>query len=263
MTIQCTKEEKMKSICQRYGTKLQRNINTLIFLYGGNQLNFELSFEEQASSLDRASKVMKVLVYTKENEEFTCPKCGEKVKLKTEKLDELISSNNNIKDKIEGIVFNLDMIIKSSSLINTMNNQLKNINFVLNTINEDIQKINEKIKNLLNDNININEYINNKNIIRGCLNINSNEINNNITLFYTDINNNIDVNINKEKIEIIKDNDEWKYNFKKDGNYNFEIIFNDNIINMNGFFEKCSNLILLDFNNFDTSNVTDMLFMFN
>ena len=111
MTIQCTKEEKMKNICQKYGTKLQRNINTLIFLYGGNQLNFELSFEEQASSLDRANKVMKVLVYTKETDEFTCPKCGEKVKLKTEKLDELISSNNNIKDKIEGIVFNLDMKI--------------------------------------------------------------------------------------------------------------------------------------------------------
>ena len=79
MTIQCTKEEKMKNICQRYGTKLERNINTLIFLYGGTQLNFELSFEEQVSSLDRDNKVMKVLVYTKENEEFICPKCGEKV----------------------------------------------------------------------------------------------------------------------------------------------------------------------------------------
>ena len=33
MTIQCTKEEKMKDICQRYGTKIQRNINTLLFLY--------------------------------------------------------------------------------------------------------------------------------------------------------------------------------------------------------------------------------------
>ena len=177
MTIQCTKEEKMEDICRRYGSKLKRNINTLLFLYGGNQLNFELSFEEQASSIDKSNKAMKILVYTKEADEFTCPKCGEKIKIKTEKLDELILSNNNIKEKIEGIVFNLDMIIKTASLISSLNSQLKNINVVLNTINEDIKKNNIKIKNLLNDNININESVNNKNIIQGCLEINSNDIN--------------------------------------------------------------------------------------
>ena len=61
------------------------------------------------------------------------------------------------------------MIIKTASLISILNSQLKNINVVLNTINEDIKKNNVKIKNLLNDNININESIHNKNIIRGCL----------------------------------------------------------------------------------------------
>ena len=184
MTIQCIKEERMKDIWQKYGTKIQRNINTLLFLYGGNQLNFNLSFEEQASSIDKSNKEMKVLVYTKEADEFACPKCGERIKIKTEKLDELILSNNNIKEKIEGISFNLNMIIQTASLISTLNSQLKNINLVLNTINEDIKKNNAKIKNLLNDNININESINNKNIIRGCLNINSNDINKNIKLFF-------------------------------------------------------------------------------
>ena len=139
-TIQCTKEEKIKDICQRYGTKIQRNINTLLLLYGGNQLNFELSFEEQVSSIDKSNRVMKVLVYTKDNYELTCPKCGGKIKIKTEKLDELILSNNNIKEEIEAIIFNLDMIIKTASLISTLNSQLKNINVVLNTINEDIKK---------------------------------------------------------------------------------------------------------------------------
>ena len=32
---------------------------------------------------------------------------------------------------------------------------------------------------------------------------------------------------------------------------------------MNYFFEECSNIISLDFSNFDTSNVTNMSFMFN
>ena len=132
MPIQCIKEEKMKDICQRYEAKEQKKINSLIFLYGGNQLNFELSFEEQANSIDKSNKEMKILVYNKENDELSCPKCGEKIKIKTEKLNELISSNNKIKEKIEGIVFNLDMFLKSSSLMSTMNSQLKNINVILN-----------------------------------------------------------------------------------------------------------------------------------
>ena len=106
-------------------------------------------------------------------------------------------------------------------------------------------------------------YNENKNIIRGTINISSNEINKLILLFKTDINNNIDVNINNKKVNVIKENDEWKYNFTKEGNYIFEIIFNNNINNMKGFFEECSNIISLDFSNFDTSNVTDMSFMFN
>ena len=42
-----------------------------------------------------------------------------------------------------------------------------------------------------------------------------------------------------------------------------EIIFNDNITNCYALFDECSNIISLDFTNFDTSNVTDMSFMFN
>jgi len=52
ITIQCRKEEKMKDIYLRYSTKLGKNINKLIFLFGGTQLNFEMSFEKQANSKD-------------------------------------------------------------------------------------------------------------------------------------------------------------------------------------------------------------------
>ncbi len=43
VTVQCSKEEQMKDICQKYVNKIDKNINSLIFLYGGNQLNFNLS----------------------------------------------------------------------------------------------------------------------------------------------------------------------------------------------------------------------------
>ena len=35
VTIQCSKNEKMKDICQKYVNKINKNINSLIFLYGG------------------------------------------------------------------------------------------------------------------------------------------------------------------------------------------------------------------------------------
>ena len=73
-------------------------------------MNMDLRFKEQANSLDRSNNIMKVLVYEKDVDDFICPHCGEKIKIKTEKIDEIISSNNNIKDTIDGIKFNIDNI---------------------------------------------------------------------------------------------------------------------------------------------------------
>jgi len=158
--IQCSKNEKMKDICQRYTNKINININSLIFLYGGNQLNFNLNFNEQANIIDKQKNEMKVLVYKNENNEYICPKCGEKIKLNTEEIDDIILSINNIKDTINGTKSNIENIIRISS-DNSINNQLKNINLILNTLNEDIKKLNEKFNNLLNNNEikNINNYI--------------------------------------------------------------------------------------------------------
>ena len=64
---------------------------------------------------------------------------------------------------------------------------------------------------------------------------------------------------------MIKEDKKWiiDYNFQKKGIYQFEIVFNNIINNMNRFFEKCSNIISLDFSNFNSSNVTDMFCMFD
>ena len=150
--IQCLIDEKMRDICQRYSSKIGRNINSLIFLYGGNQLNLELSFENQANSLDKNDKEMKILVYEKQIEDFVCPKCGEKINLNSEEIDKIILFNNNIKDKINGVESILENIIKNS-LINSINNQLKNINIILNVINADIIKNNERLEKLLDNSI--------------------------------------------------------------------------------------------------------------
>ena len=138
--IQCTKKEKFEDICQRFANKIGKEKNSYIYLYGGNQLNFELRFYEQVNSFDQINNEMKVLVYKTINDSFTCPKCGKKIKFNREKIDELILSNNNICDNINGTKLIIENMIKNST-INSMNIQLKNINIILNTINEDIKKI--------------------------------------------------------------------------------------------------------------------------
>ena len=153
LIIQRNEEDKMKNICQKFITKVGINMNSVFFLYGGNRINFELKFKEQANSIDRGNKKMRVLVYKNENDEFICPKCGEQIKLSSEKIDEIIASNKNIQDVINGIKFNIENTIKIST-INAINIQLKNISLLLNTITEDIKKNNEKLNSLLNDNKN-------------------------------------------------------------------------------------------------------------
>jgi len=157
--IQCSSEETMKDICQRYSNKIDKNINSFIFLYGGNQINFQLKFKDQANIIDKERNEMKILVYKNEEDyQLLCPKYGEKIKIKAEKIDDIILSINNMKDTINGSKLFIENIIKTSSM-NSLNIQLKNVNLVLNTLNEDINKINQKLKNLLNENIlNINKF---------------------------------------------------------------------------------------------------------
>ena len=57
--IQCSTENKMKEICQNYATKINKKIDTLLFLYEGNQINFEQTFINQAISIDKNNMLMK------------------------------------------------------------------------------------------------------------------------------------------------------------------------------------------------------------
>ena len=40
LTIQCKKEDKMKDICKNYSNKINKNMNSLLFIYEGNEVNF-------------------------------------------------------------------------------------------------------------------------------------------------------------------------------------------------------------------------------
>ena len=86
--VQCNVTEKMLNIVNAFIKKSKLDINNTQFLYGGNKVNFGLTFYEQASKLDKERKEMNVLVYTNEtvvsinkgmvkSKEIICPKCKE------------------------------------------------------------------------------------------------------------------------------------------------------------------------------------------
>ena len=153
VTIQCSTNDKLKNICQKYTFKIQKNIDSFNFLYNGNLINFELTFNEQATSSDKENKKMTVLVYKKITG-FVCPKCGEEIKINTEIFNNLKEKNDNIINTLVGIKSQLENIIKTSSG-NPINNQLNNINIILNSISEDIKKCNETIDNIISNDIEI------------------------------------------------------------------------------------------------------------
>ena len=53
ITIQCSQEDKMSDICKKIASKLEYNMNSLLFLYNGNHINFCLKFKEQINTIDK------------------------------------------------------------------------------------------------------------------------------------------------------------------------------------------------------------------
>ena len=154
----------------------------------------------------------------------------------------------------------LENIIKNPK-VNSLNNDLKKLYLIIKTAIKDIEKNNEKLQYLLNDNQNIINKFNSKNIIKGILDIKLNEINKNNILFNTDLKDGIDVYLNNKKIKMKNDDNKWMVsidNFPNNGKYIFGIIINKDITSLSGFFEDCSIISSLDLSNFDTSKIIDM-----
>ena len=146
--IQCNKNQKMRDICTNLSTKINVGLNSLVFLYGGGQLNLDKTFQE----LTKENRIS-ILVDKYENEEI-CPKCGRI--LNNEIINEIISSNNNTNLSLIGIKRQIELImtdINNNVDTNYIISQLKNINILINNINEDIKKMNAKLNmSKLNDN---------------------------------------------------------------------------------------------------------------
>lgn len=110
--IQCKIEDSLSKICQTFGSKINYDINKLIFLYAGEKLNLQKTFKEQANSFDASKKEMNVLAYkieddeTKqiENKSDLDPKFEEEVEKIKDKLNNILNKfladRKYVKDKI-------------------------------------------------------------------------------------------------------------------------------------------------------------------
>ena len=270
--IQCSKEEKMKDICQKLATKIERNVNSLVFLYGGSNLNFQLSFKDQANIIDKERNEMKVLVYKNESDELSCPKCGEKINLNTEKINDIKSSIKNIDDTIRGAKLMIESIIKICTM-DVVNVQLKNVNLIFNNLNEDIKKLTKKFDDLLNVK-DIKKEINFDNYIIAEIDIKDEDINKNIKILssYEEfLRTNSGKLIFKNEDEIkkceIKINNEiipfnYYHKFKSKGKYTIKYSFKNNLKCTCLMFGDCKLLTNINLSNFNTNNVTNMNSMF-
>ena len=143
--IQCTKDNKMKDICIRFASKVKLNINSLIFLYGGNQINYNLTFQQQANRMDNNFNQMEILVYQTENDdEFKCKKCGEKIELPF--IDNIIKNNTNQKDMLIEMKNQLDNTINLNN-INDILRKIKMIKILLDNLIKDNEKSITEINN--------------------------------------------------------------------------------------------------------------------
>ena len=50
LTLICSKEDKMKDICQGYALIINKNIDSLLFLYEGKKINLKKSFNALAKN---------------------------------------------------------------------------------------------------------------------------------------------------------------------------------------------------------------------
>jgi len=277
INMQCSKDDKMKDICQKFANKIKRNFNSLYFLYGGNQLNFQLSFKEQANLIDKERNKMKVLVYKNDSDELSCPKCGGKINFNNEIINDIKSSIYNINDIVKGAKLIIENIIKISAMEN-VNVQLKNVNLIFNNLNEDIKKLDKKFDDLFNA-TNINKEKTFENYIIAKIEIKDEDVNKNIKII-SSFEEDIRINPGKWIVEDIFNNEEeikkceikingeiipfnYNHKFKSKGKYTIKYTFKNNLKSMCSLFGGCKLLNIIDLSNFNVNNVIDMSGLFD
>jgi len=113
--IQCNINDKIKEAINRFITKIGKKEEDLLFLYGGGEINKELTFSEQANEMDKQRNKMSIIVNDVKEEEniplikkpkkVICPECGQDIRIciKENKISLYDCKNGH---NIDNILFN-------------------------------------------------------------------------------------------------------------------------------------------------------------
>ena len=151
-TIQCEINEKMKDIINRFLIKLEKKENNLYYLYNGTQIDYELTFNEQANDIDKNRKKMNIIVTKSEDaqniikeivsKDIICPECKENTLIDFENFHAYFhdcKNNHNINKALNEFEqtqkINLNNIICNICNINNKGNTHNNEFYVCNTCN--------------------------------------------------------------------------------------------------------------------------------
>ena len=156
--IQCNIDDIMKDIINKFLIKIGKNENDndLLYIYGANIINYELTFFQQASKLDNNRKAMNIIVKSNNDnkkeakgiisKDIICPECGENIliNIKDFKINLYGCKNNH---KINNILINkfvdtqkidLSKIICNQCNKNNKKNAYNNVFYICNTCNKNI-----------------------------------------------------------------------------------------------------------------------------
>ena len=169
INIQCNINEKLKDIVERFLNKIKDNkynINSL-YLYNGNEINFELTFNEQANNIDKKRKIMNIVVTNNNSDSYVnekkqtistdiiCPICKENIfiDIKNFKINLTGCKNNHFQNNILLYLFEESQKIDLSKIICDIcnkNNKKKTHNnefYICNTCNKNLCPLCKTIHN--------------------------------------------------------------------------------------------------------------------
>ena len=128
--IQGTNNEKMLNIFKKFYNNIgKHDANSLIFLYNGNLVNEELTFEQVANNIDRNRSIMKLIAFEpeisdeknklKKSNQIICPTCRElaQIKLKNHKISIYGCKNNHKIEDLNINEFETSQLIDESKII--------------------------------------------------------------------------------------------------------------------------------------------------
>jgi len=169
--IQCNLNDKMKDILKRFEIKLEKDINSLYFLYEGKKLEEELTLEENINKDDMKLNKINIIVndidkkeekeINIKSKEIICPKCKESIKINIFNYRIFLNeckynhkiNNILIKEFENNQYVNQNEIICDSCKINNKSEAYNNEFYICNTCKIYLCPICKKVKHDKNHNI--------------------------------------------------------------------------------------------------------------